>query len=336
MRNPIFDIMKFIAIIAMIVGHCVHDWRQTAIYCWHMPLFFFVSGYFFKPTKLRTSIKINAQRLLIPYLIGAVGIIICLFILYHDRPNLNIGLQIKSLVFGGGYLYWNNHPFQIWFLFALFLCNIIYLILYKYSKNIVYLTISSITVSCMGAYIGAQYGKYIPFQLTQACCAIIFFHIGYYFRRYNSIVPKSHSWIWWCLSILFLLLSFYAGSLDMFKNFYSLFPINVLGAIGGIFIVMQFCYLCNNMTPKLALILAQLGSISILIYLVHFIEFSSGLSTLITKKLLFFIENYEQTTIEKILFALIVSLLLYQIPIVRRILRLSNHYQHIDNNQLKS
>jgi fucose 4-O-acetylase-like acetyltransferase len=49
MRNPTFDIMKGIGIVAMIVGHCILPYSLSHyIYAWHMPLFFFVSGYFYK------------------------------------------------------------------------------------------------------------------------------------------------------------------------------------------------------------------------------------------------------------------------------------------------
>ena len=42
-RNPIFDMMKGIAIIAVVVGHCpVGSIVTNFIFTWHIPLFFVI------------------------------------------------------------------------------------------------------------------------------------------------------------------------------------------------------------------------------------------------------------------------------------------------------
>ena len=51
-RNEIIDIMKGIGIIAVIIGHM---WNvpevpyRNFIFSFHMPLFFLIAGYFYKP-----------------------------------------------------------------------------------------------------------------------------------------------------------------------------------------------------------------------------------------------------------------------------------------------
>ena len=322
--------MKFVAIIAMIVGHCVHDWRLLLVYPWHMPLFFIVSGYFFKPLNIGTIAKQNFQRLIIPYFISSILVICGSYILNDGNSGTDISTISLTLLLGGGNLDFSPYFGIGWFFIALFFSHIIYGIIHKYSKSLKSVTIWSIIVSCIGYFIGTKYGRLIPFQLTQACISIIFIHIGYFSSKLLSIPIKSHLWIWWSLSIIFLAASIYFGTLDMFTNKYTLFPINILGAIGGTFITMQLCYLCAIYMPKTALKLAQLGSISVLIYIVHLLEHSLGLSFKTTTYILSHFGNYEQTIIEKILFSLIISLLLYNIPIVRRVFRLSKNPQYID------
>lgn len=322
--------MKFVAIIAMIVGHCVHDWRLLLVYPWHMPLFFIVSGYFFKPLNIGTIAKQNFQRLIIPYFISSILVICGSYVLNDGNSNTDISTISLTLLLGGGNLDFSPYYGIGWFFIALFFSHIIYGIIHKYSKSLKSVTIWSIIVSCIGYFIGTKYGRLIPFQLTQACISIIFIHIGYFSSKLLSIPIKSHLWIWWSLSIIFLAASIYFGTLDMFTNKYTLFPINILGAIGGTFITMQLCYLCAIYMPKTALKLAQLGSISVLIYIVHLLEHSLGLSFKTTTYILSHFGNYEQTIIEKILFSLIISLLLYNIPIVRRVFRLSKNPQYID------
>lgn len=335
MRNTTFDIMKFVAIIAMIVGHCVHDWRQICIYVWHMPLFFFIGGYFFKPYSISYAIKYNAKRLLIPYLICSIITLLFFCAIHFFSHNIDIFSSITPLFFGGGLFLSNYSIYHIWFFIALFLCSIIYTVIYNYIPHNYSRTIIAILITTIGYFLGEYYGTNIPFLIPQACVAIIFFHAGYLYKIYGSITPKSDSFIWWILSIIFAFWSFSVGSIDIATNKYSLFPINILGALGGIFIVMQLSYFSHISLPKLTNKVAFVGSISILIFSVHFIESTFGISKYITSNLLFFIDNYRETTIEKILFALIVSLLLYQIPIVRHLFRLSKH-QYIDIKQLKS
>lgn len=335
MRNPVFDIMKFIAIMGVIVAHCVHDWRQPLVYICTLQLFFFVGGYFFKPKSIANALKYEAQRLLIPYLIGGVGISIILTCLYINNQNFNLWDRISPLFTGGGAFLNNHYGFMLWFFSALFVCSIIYTIVNRYIKGYIYSTLVIIAITIIGYYLSIYYIRVIPFLIPQACAAIIFFHSGYMFKTYNSITPKSHAIIWWILAIVFATILYNIGPCDIFTGLYRMFPLYILGSLGGIFIVSQLSYYCCILTPKIANILAQLGSISILIYLVHFLEFTVGGSHYITSKLLFFIDNYEQTILEKILFALIVSLLLYQIPIVRRVFRLSKP-QYIDIKTLKS
>lgn len=60
-----FDILKGIAIFLVVLGHCLQtftpDWQNNnialAIYMFHMPLFIFISGYFFYPSVKKLSLK---------------------------------------------------------------------------------------------------------------------------------------------------------------------------------------------------------------------------------------------------------------------------------------
>ena len=51
-REPVFDVMKGIGIILMLVGHVPStDWLYHFIYSFHMPLFMFASGFIYNMTK---------------------------------------------------------------------------------------------------------------------------------------------------------------------------------------------------------------------------------------------------------------------------------------------
>lgn len=70
-RDETFDVLKGIAIILMIVGHCNFSSFRGFIYSFHMPLFFFVAGYFLKDRPLRKELVLSTKRLIIPYIFTA-------------------------------------------------------------------------------------------------------------------------------------------------------------------------------------------------------------------------------------------------------------------------
>lgn len=69
-RNTVFDSMKGLAILCMIIAHSPRDpfiWKF--IHTWHMPLFFIISGFFFHPKTIRDYLQKNARQLLLPYIV---------------------------------------------------------------------------------------------------------------------------------------------------------------------------------------------------------------------------------------------------------------------------
>lgn len=67
-RNLLFDIIKGIGIILMIIGHLT-QYATNIIFSFHMPLFFILSGYFYKQTDIKSGLINDAKRLIIPYII---------------------------------------------------------------------------------------------------------------------------------------------------------------------------------------------------------------------------------------------------------------------------
>ena len=65
------DLSKFVGIFAMVWGHSgVNESMDIIIHAFHMPLFFFLSGYLYKDR----GIKKKAKPLLIPYFVFGIGL----------------------------------------------------------------------------------------------------------------------------------------------------------------------------------------------------------------------------------------------------------------------
>ena len=134
-RIEYIDFLKFFAIAAMILGHSVEQtsadlfWDHPvweAIYPWHMPLFIFVSGFFF-----RSSLKKDFGRLLLDKL-RRLGV-----------PSLSAFVVQATVMMIAGVsavadiceLSVNGFINSVWFLKCLLLCILIMYPLCKLIKN---------------------------------------------------------------------------------------------------------------------------------------------------------------------------------------------------------
>ena len=130
-RDATFDVMKGIAILAMVIGHCqIPDLLGKFIFVWHMPLFFLVSGYFYKPKEEKEYIRKNTRQLVLPYIVTSLVLILLSGIReFINGKGTTLTTIIAALV-GNGTI--NNPTFSeysigaIWFLLAMFWCRCIY------------------------------------------------------------------------------------------------------------------------------------------------------------------------------------------------------------------
>ena len=122
-RIPEFDMFKGVAIVLVVCGHILsRNWENvidnhpvyTWIYSFHMPLFFFISGYLIDYTAGSRSIcyglKKKALSLLVPYFIWCFAI----------APFIN-GAKLPSVIYVT-----TNADYRYWFIYLLFLFSCIY------------------------------------------------------------------------------------------------------------------------------------------------------------------------------------------------------------------
>ena len=133
-RVATFDIMKGIGIIAVIMGHidALPYNLRIFIFSFHMPLFFIIAGYFFKPNNnFKLKFEKDFSRLVIPYLFSVFFIFlmeIIVELINNEKPSLI--RDIIAILYGTGgthfSLFFSDVPGlgPIWFLLALFWCRL--------------------------------------------------------------------------------------------------------------------------------------------------------------------------------------------------------------------
>ena len=137
-RNEHIDLVKGIAILFVVVGHCIQfgsgaDYLSTGeffenpvfkfIYSFHMPLFMLISGYlFFFSAQRKTFVVIKNK---------VMGILLPL-VTWHTV------VQLISLTFGGKFsptVFFLSYFQTLWFLRALFFCCMITLFINRVCKD---------------------------------------------------------------------------------------------------------------------------------------------------------------------------------------------------------
>mgnify|MGYP003294216830 CR=1 FL=1 len=171
-RNTAIDIAKAIGILLMILGHCAiipYMPYRHFIFTFHMPLFFILSGYYFKSKDIKTSLIKDARRLMAPYFLTCGAMILLTFAIALYNGNFNLVLKYIAATFIGSgsphsCLYLSDLPRigAIWFFPALLICKNAYNLLSKCSvrKRLLYATIIYVIATLIGRYI-----IFIPFSI---------------------------------------------------------------------------------------------------------------------------------------------------------------------------
>lgn len=149
------DYSKAILIYLVVLAHYgqINSHVDELICAFHMPAFFFISGYLHKGSEIKMSVKKNTQRLLIPALCFSL---ICMafsalfsIVIKHEAFSLNEHI-VKPLLGIIRYDRPNAMPpcGVIWFLEVLFICNVLADLVKKNIYVLISLTVICIVATC--------------------------------------------------------------------------------------------------------------------------------------------------------------------------------------------
>jgi len=256
-RIQYIDLAKGFCIILVVVFHifeAIHHvpvfWRSLSVF--RMPLYFFLSGLFFKEYEGFLGFFLRkVNKLLIPffffYLVTSFAFpnILYVFGLTTGHPQ---SLGINGLWAFINEEFANN---AIWFLLALFIVNIYFYLILVFVKS---LTSSSnmvailVTLVCFGiGFLGSTFISYnfnFPCFFDTAMSALPFFAMGYVFNKYTDIlIPNKFDKflpiiVVVCLSLTLILVN---GRCSYKTNTFSINPffqyvLGMTGTLGVIFL----------------------------------------------------------------------------------------------------
>lgn len=233
------DFAKGIGIYLLVLGHMpsLPSLFTNWIYSFHMPLFFFLSGYVFKESRsYKETIQKSFKNLIFPYLCYDF-IFLLLDILFWGMRSEIVQADISNIKCGQGSFG------VIWFLLAMFWVQLIFGILsrinFEWVKNfiIILFVILGYTLSLLL--------HHELYKIITAMVALGFFSIGNYIKKVNlnyRVNSLSLFIIMLNVSIFLSVLNYklYGTRIEMSGAIYNNIIITYINAVAGIFIVVRF------------------------------------------------------------------------------------------------
>lgn len=313
-RIKYIDLFRGIGILIMMLDHIyIGNIFSYFIHSFHMPMFFFVSGYFFNDSEIRTYfyIKKKAKKLLLPYLI--VGIIHFIIWSFLNFNNFSF-LPLKSLV-------WINTndtlPIAnaLWFLTALFITEITYYIINKYINSLLIKTLLIILLTIGGMLLPTILPFTLPWGINAGMVGLGHYYFGYLLRGSNNkiILKVTNVKLLSCLvaGTFTALLIFLNDYVNMRMGYYGYFPLFWINSLLSILVGLNLCKIIEQFKTDKSMLetfikwIQNIGENSI-IYLCF-----NQLMIMCIRYLLSFVSL--SVVIENILIFIIVILLLYML-----------------------
>jgi fucose 4-O-acetylase-like acetyltransferase len=286
-RFNYIDIFKAYCIIAVVIGHTWSPWTPY-IYLFHVPAFFFISGFVYKKSESNLfSILIKrGKQLLFPFItvnLIFLGLLIGLKLTHLFPYFYNISFNSGDIVFLFKRIFVNfTAPTDLggatWFLTVLFCVSILshIVISFKEKNNIkdwVLLLIAIILI--YAGYSDIVQTKFSMFSIDLAFVGSFYYIIGHLCSKHNIFKKQIDLAIALPISILII---FFFGKLYFVpmnwptRSFSDTPVINIITSLAGIYV----CYLLSIMTDKIKWLsnsLAYVGRRTLSILMFHFLGF---------------------------------------------------------------
>lgn len=282
-RDRWLDISRGILIILVVFGHSrggLHWQLKGAVdyvYLFHMPAFFIISGYLYKPVKndkeYKNFIIKRAKRLLIPYfsyLIVLNGIKDIQLLIYSKLPFGYYTKDVIHALYGG--LYLNESSGILWFLTCLFFVELFWVTVdYKIVSNKI--KVFFVLFFYLLAHINSIYFPNIrlPLAIDISFITLAYYYFGVYSK--NLIQNKKLFVISIVMSIFFLIankLRLTNFGIELWRHHYTNLILDFIVPIAFSIILFNICKYIANF--KITNIFSFLGKITLPIMCLHLIS----------------------------------------------------------------
>ena len=282
------DYIRGGAVILVLLHHC--GLFKETILAFHMPLFFFLSGWVFSfhnanPT-FSVQLKKKFNRLLVPYFLFEILNLVIAFTLHHlfkylhmeNVYHVELPFAIRDIIFCLESKNYVGITSRFWFLPCMFVSDMFFWGIQKLIirfhielDRIIYLLLSILLV--IFSYIETSILSFrLPFTLDSSLMATAFICLGYYLGPFfDKLYNLNVSLKLFCVIVSSIILALCIQGNDsfflMFANSYGNYIYASLGAVAGIVLLCNSFFLVENILPKKQLLF--LSTNSLIFYPIH-------------------------------------------------------------------
>lgn len=291
-HNNSITIAKALGIILMVVGHSgCPQFLFKFIYLFHMPLFFFCSGIFYRDMLSKDCVFIFLRKrvrgLYIPFVKWSV-----LFLLLHNLM-LTVGIYNAHYGFEGGsaiysvldilrrlsMIFFTMEGYEellggFWFIrslfFACLLIALVSLILrfsFKYKHELICFFFLVMTLLLRRFVPDVEFYR----EVSMGCFGAMFYLSGFILNQYAHFWQNKYGAIVCCTFLLFSLYYFRSG-VSMGCGYNKVFPFS-LSAISGTMLTIYVSKLIEENLPFIKCSLYYIGNHTLDILALHFLSF---------------------------------------------------------------
>ena len=267
------DIARGYGILLVILGHIGVAGGERWIYTFHMPLFFFLSGYTINVhPRFSKFLAKKVQTLLVPYF--CMGMITILFqIFFNPSPDIT---YFNNFLNKFRELFTQMRAWDLWFLATLFWLELIFYGIVRLCKKLWIIGLVSLGFSIFGVYYYTVIRQGMPWNIDVCFLVMIFMYLGFLCRkllvyRVTDLNPVNR----FAYDIIFLLaiiINISAGyvsfvisksHVDIYAGNIGFAPASFLAAVFGILIII---FISRRTHSKL---LRYMGKNSMVFYMWH-------------------------------------------------------------------
>lgn len=285
-RERWIDVYRGIGITLVVWGHVYGGYSFDVIFLFHMPLFFFISGYLFQPVRdAHVYCRRKAAQLLIPYtmFLLAIGIPLALHLYLRQHDTAALLHFAGGLLLGGGRL--SAWLAAFWFVTSFYVVLVIEaLLIGRYSRTaLLWLHGAMLALAWLNAHFAPA--LLVPFAANVALAAAPFFYAGYLFRQLpEGRRPYLPATVVAALAIAAVVANHHFGwrlslGYDMKVTQYGVPVLSFAAALACCVCMVRIARLADARLPAAARCLASLGQAAIVIMFMHMV-FTMGVAAL--------------------------------------------------------
>lgn len=284
-RIQYIDIAKGIAILCIILGHLNSLRIARVVFTFHVPIFFFITGYFTNDRlPVKAFIKRKARMLLVPYVFTCLVIILLAALEYGLFFGAGAAWKAAlewsyAAAYGAGDSY--TSPFYIksigaiWFLWALFWGSIFLrasLALRKEQRILAVVALFFLGYASRALF-------WFPFSIQAGCCATLFLYIGWLVKKGEGWLKGAPGEVKTAIAV-FALITWLSFMKD-FQSFWLVHCdigrgiIDIFGCLCGSGIVLLVSWYIDRHFPVVAGMLRAAGRYSLLVLGLHIMELNT-------------------------------------------------------------